>query len=120
MQLMSFMLTWPQFCGHQKTVTRRLGWLEAHAGQHLQGVYKGQGLKKGERVQRGPRIRIASVRREFLARMIEDEDYGRRECGREGFPELTPMQFVTMFCRHNHCDPRDLVTRIEFTYADPS
>lgn len=117
MQLMSFMLTWPQFCAGQKTVTRRDGWLRARAGQQVQGVQKGQGLKKGEAVVRGHVIRFVDVRREFLSRMIEEEDYGRAECLAEGFPELTPVQFVAMFCRTHGTDPRDLVTRLEFTYA---
>lgn len=49
--------------------------------------------------------------------MTDDQDYGRDECRREGFPEMSPEEFVTMFCAtHKHCTPETTLTRIEFRY----
>ena len=47
---MSFALTTEQVRNRTKTVTRRLGWATAKAGDIVQPIVKGQGLKKGERV----------------------------------------------------------------------
>lgn len=112
--LMSFALTTAQVRNQTKTVTRRLGWKDAKAGDVAQPIVKGQGLKKGERVQRinGP-IRFVSVDREWLYQ-IENHD---GDCAKEGFPEMTPADFVEMFCRHNGCRNGDQVTRIEFEYV---
>jgi hypothetical protein len=49
-----------------------------------------------------------SVRRERLLH-ISKEDVVR-----EGFPELSPGDFVLMFCRHMKTTGSNLVTRIEF------
>jgi hypothetical protein len=132
---MSFALTTRQIESEQKTVTRRLGWTRAKVGQIVQPIVKGQGLKKGERVTKiGRRIRFTDVRRERLDRMTTDQDYGRAECAKEGFSDLTPAEFVYMFCRSHRwpalyaagalvegarsCLPDDEVTRIEFEYVE--
>lgn len=47
-----------------------------------------------------------------------DLEYGRREVIREGFPDLTPAEFVAMYCRHNGCTPETVVTRLAFSYLD--
>jgi hypothetical protein len=52
MRNMSFSLTTPQVYAGTKTVTRRLGWRFAKAGQRVCAVEKGMGLKKGEKVKR--------------------------------------------------------------------
>ena len=44
--------------------------------------------------------------------------FGPIECAREGFPELSPLQFEGMFCQTNECTPLDIVNRIEFEYVD--
>lgn len=41
----------------------------------------------------------------------------KQECRREGFPSLTPFQFVQMFCEHMKCKPDSEVTRAEFKYV---
>lgn len=116
MRNISFMLTTQQFIARTKTVTRRVNWEFLKAGDQLMGVEKGQGLKKGEKITRLGVIRICDVRRERLDYMLRDLDYGRAECEREGFPEMTPSEFVEFFCRANRRFPIDPVTRIGFEY----
>lgn len=118
MRNMSFALTMAEIIAGTKTVTRRLGWADLRAGERVQPVKKGMGLKLGERVERlrGP-VLIVSARREPLRAVLDDDEYGRQECIFEGFPELTPAQFVEMFCAtHRGCTPVTDVTRIEFSY----
>lgn len=110
------MLTTAQFRARTKDVTRRNGWRHLKRGDIVEAVEKGQGLKKGEKVVRLGRIRIKSNRVEALHRMTRQPDYGRRECIREGFPELTQEQFVAMYCKHNDCKPNKLIQRIAFEY----
>lgn len=113
----SFSLTTRQFEVRAKDVTRRLGWNKLRSGQVLTAIEKGQGLKKGEHVNPLGRIVVKSVRRERLARMVERANsYGSSEVIREGFPEMSPAEFVDMFCKHNGCSPETEVTRIEFSY----
>ena len=111
-----------------KTVTRRLGWryLEWRVKQdHLplpvmQPVVKGQGLKKGESVVKlGGLIQVLDARIEPLNALTGGTYTARmakRECVREGFPEMSPRQFVEFFCQFNGCPPGQLVVRIEFRY----
>lgn len=122
MRNMSFALTTDQVRAGTKTVTRRLGWLNLKPGQIVRPVRKAMGLRPGERIEplRAP-LRVVSVRREPLNRMIDDIDYGLEECKREGFgdhPQLCwPTQFVSFFCStHKGCLPEHEVTRIEFEY----
>lgn len=119
---MSFALTTTQIMEGTKTVTRRLGWLHAKAGQHIRPVRKCMGLRPGERldVLRDP-LTIVSVRREPLRAMLDSIDYGSEECRLEGFgnhPDYRfPSAFVEMFCAtHKGCTPDTVVTRIEFAY----
>lgn len=111
MRLMSFALTTAQVRAKQKTVTRRLGWRHARPGMIVQPVVKGMGLKKGQSPEKiGGPIRFVRVSREMLG------DITQTDCAREGFPEFTPGQFVTMFRQHNECRRATPVTRIEFEY----
>lgn len=109
---MSFALTTPQVLARTKTVTRRLGWASLTPGTLLQAVEKGQGLKKGERVRKLCVIRVTDVRREQLY-LITAGDVVR-----EGFPGMTPFEFVVFFNQANGTRPLDVVTRIEFEYVD--
>jgi hypothetical protein len=81
---------------------------------------KSQGLKRGEKVEKLAVVRVVSVRREPLFTMLDRTlFYGMNECRREGFPDLTPVEFVEMFCRsHRGCTPETVITRIEFEYVD--
>jgi len=124
MRNMSFSLTTPQIIEGTKTVTRRLGWLNAKPGQQLRPVRKCMGLRPGEKldVLRAP-LTIVSVRREPLRAMLDDPDYGFLECELEGFgshPQYRwPSAFVEMFCvTHKGCTPETVVTRLEFSYDE--
>jgi hypothetical protein len=112
----SFALTTRQYKNQTKTVTRRNGWLFAKVGDVLNGVEKCQGLKKGEKVVKLGQHRVMDVRREPLGLMTDNLVYGRMECIREGFPDMTPVEFVEMYCKHNKCTPDTVITRIEFEY----
>jgi len=110
-------MTEPQILDESKDVTRRNGWLTLKAGDVLQACRKCMGLKRGERVVRLKKIKVVQARRERLDRMISEPDYGREECRREGFPNLSPEQFVSFFCQsHKGCKPSSIITRIEFSY----
>ena len=116
----SFWLTKRQFLDGTKTVTRRMGWEHLRGGEELVAIEKGQGMKAGDAQIVLGRIRVRSARRESLDRMTIDEDYGQRECEREGFPEMTPEQFVEFFCKsHTGCYPSRRITRIEFERLAP-
>ena len=118
MRNMSFALTTQQVQDHSKDVTRRLGWLHLKQGEAFQPVKKCMGLRPGEKIERiGGAVVTVSTRREPLRRMTDDQEYGRDECRREGFPRLSPAEFVAMFCAsHRGCRPESIVTRIEFSY----
>jgi hypothetical protein len=108
MKNMSFALTTSQFLDGSKTVTRRLGWEKLKVGDQVMACEKCMGLGLGGKIVRLGAIRITSVRREPLNKMT------KAECAREGFPNLTPNEFVAMFCEHMGCRPETKVTRIEF------
>ena len=112
---MSFALTTPQMQAGEKDLTRRLGWKDLKPGTVLQPIEKGQGLKKGQTVYKITRpIRVVSVRREALNAIT------KADVVREGFPTMSPLEFVTMFCQHNRgCTGETEVTRIEFTFVAP-
>lgn len=117
MRNMSFALTTAQIKARTKSVTRRMHWQAATAGTLLCAVEKSQGLRPGEAIKRLTIIRVADRRREPLRRMIDDEAYGAAELMAEGFPDMTPAQFVDMFCdTHAKCTPDSKVTRIAFEY----
>lgn len=113
MRNISFSATLPQFRAQTKTVTRRRGWGWLKPGTVLSAVEKAMGLKKGERLKRIGTIRVVSVRREQLD-AITPED-----CIAEGFPEMSPEDFVAFFCAKMGAKPSDIVTRIEFEYFTP-
>jgi len=107
---MSFMLTKDQIKQKTKTVTRRLGWKKLKTGTIINACEKCQGLKKGEKVNVICRIRITDVRQEQLNKITNDD------CTREGFPHMTPSEFIQMFKTHMKCEDTEIVSRIEFEY----
>lgn len=117
MRNMSFMLTTQQARDKSKLVTRRLGWADLKPGERVQQVEKGQGLKKGEKVKKIHVVECVSNRPEPLCLMETNLSYGFSECNKEGFPNLSPPEFVTMFCKHNNCPRWQTVNRIEFKYV---
>lgn len=112
MRNISFQLTMRQFLDRSKRVTRRLGWVNLKPGTRLMGVEKSQGLGKGGKIKRLGVIEVVSVSRQRLKEITQ------LDCELEGFPDLTPEQFVAMFCEHMKCTPSTFVTRIEFKYID--
>jgi len=135
MRNMSFILTTDQIRNRTKTVTRRVGWAFLKPGDLIRAVEKCQGLKKGEKMRPLAVLRVETVRREPLSAMEADLLYGVSECRAEGFPAMSPEQFIAMFCsthtipdkrafglpRHRRQPfpmlPCDEVTRIEFSYV---
>lgn len=107
---MSFSVTSEQVRQGTKTVTRRLGWKYLLPGTILNAVEKAMGLKKGETVTVIRLIRVVSVRAESLSAITAED------CVHEGFPEMTPAEFVALFCQVNQCTPEQEVRRIEFEY----
>jgi hypothetical protein len=117
MRQISFALTTPQFLDGSKDVTRRVGWENLKPGELLTAVEKAQGLKRGQKVKRIGKLRVVDVRREPLRRLMDSEEYGFAETGREGFqhsPKRQPEVFVYWFCKTHKCTPETIVTRIEF------
>ncbi|MEJ2655579.1 MAG: hypothetical protein P8012_00075 [Desulfobacterales bacterium] len=100
----------PRNMSREKTVTRRVGWNFLKPGDILQAVEKAQGLKKGEKVKRICLIRVISCRHEPLNKITA------ADCILEGFPEMSPREFVNMFCAANKWHPSKDVNRIEFEY----
>ncbi len=122
MRNMSFALTVPQIMAGTKTQTRRLGWKTLNRGDELQAVVKSQGLKKCERVENLRVIRVTYIFRERLNCLLRETrmepGIGRRDVDREGFPDMTPQQFVAFFCAtHTGCTPEMEVTVIGFEYV---
>lgn len=124
MKLMSFAFTVRAVRGQVKTVTRRANWYKNKhgrplltVGQLIQPVEKIMGLKPGEKIIRiGGAIQVVSIVREQLWCI---ETYGHYECDREGFPFMTPEQFIAMYIEHNGGDRFQVVTRIKFRYREP-
>lgn len=125
MRNISFALTTQQVENRTKDVTRRIGWKNLKVGERLQACEKCQGLGKGGKIRRLVVIRVKDVRREPLNSLTGKgkpltqytDRMAKRECVREGFPDMSPRQFVKMFCEHNGCSRRRMITRIEFEYC---
>lgn len=114
MRNISFALTTEQVRNRTKTVTRRLGWVNLKPGTLLQPVVKAQGIPKGGTVEKiGGPIRVVSVDRVVLGDISPQDVY------REGFPQMTPREFVAMFKKHMGGLKDQTVTRIQFEYVDP-
>lgn len=109
---MSFMLTKQQVRDRTKDVTRRIGWEKLQPGEVFLAVEKCMGLKKGDK-----HVVLATCR------CLKNEPEELRampaaDCAREGFPHLSPREFVQMFCQNMACTPKTKVRRIEFEYID--
>lgn len=109
---MSFYHTQRQIKDRSKTVTRRRGWSHLKPGDLFYAIEKGQGLKKGQKVRRLALLRCVGNRAELLG-WISVPD-----CAAEGFPGMTPAEFVAMFVRHMGGDSSQEVRRIEFEYVN--
>ena len=111
-QNISCYYTKQQIIDRIKTVTRRLGWWNLQPGTVLNVCEKCQGLKKGEKINVLCQIRVVSVRKERLC------DISPEDVIREGFPNMSTGEFVTMFMNHMSCRYNTIVNRIEFEYLN--
>jgi len=119
---MSCSLTIAAVRARTKTVTRRHinTWQNLAPGDRLTLIEKGMGLAKGERQVVLAEVEIVS--NAFVRLWDIDED----ECEREGFPNLAPGDFCSMWCESHHVPEfRDqteamhyTVRRIEWRYLD--
>jgi hypothetical protein len=124
-RLMSVAMTTDAVIERRKTVTRRLNWWENKAGRRLLRVgdtltlcRKVQGRKPGEPIDRLAEVEVVDVRRERLDAMFV-KSYGNREVELEGFPGMTPGEFVRRyFLDAQGLYPHAEVTRIEWRYLD--
>lgn len=120
MRLMSVAMTADAVVDGTKDVTRRLGWLFLNEGGRLQLCRKVQGRRKGEPLDRLRAVEVVSIRREPLGLLDRDDQpgtYARLEVDREGFPDLSPREFVRrFFMEAQGCSWSTVVTRIEWAY----
>lgn len=109
---MSFALTERQLLDGSKTVTRRVGWKTVCTDDVLVAVRKSMGLKKGEKVHVLGTIKVTWANDEPLSRIDQ------QEVVREGFPHMTPEEFISFFCQtHRGCTPDTVVRRIAFHFT---
>ena len=134
MRNISFTATIPQFRARQKHRTRRGNkngptWKNLKPGDVLMGCEKCQGLGKGGKVVRMGPIVILETNFEPVDEIIKRPMRTINPCAvqpvwwsdettMEGFPELTPVQFVDMFCAMNDCEPETEINNILFDYVD--
>ncbi len=112
-------LTEDQVRDRSKTVTRRMGWRDLRAGTRLTLCRKVMGRRRAdgyvEPLVRITDVEVVAVRRERLDAITPDEVVA------EGFPEMSPPEFVEFFCdSHRGCTPDSTVTRIQWRYLDPA
>jgi hypothetical protein len=69
------------------------------------------GRRRGEPLNRIVDVEVLAVRRESLNAITP------ADVTAEGFPQMTPAQFVSFFCgAHHGCDPDTEITVIEWRY----
>jgi hypothetical protein len=108
---MSVALTAAAVRARTKTVTRRAGWLMLQPGDQLTLCPKVRGRRAGEALERIVIVDVTSVRRERLDTITPADVVA------EGFPDMTPAEFVEFFCNsHQGVTPESEVTRIEWAY----
>lgn len=99
-----------------KTVTRRHAntWGALLPGQRLTLIEQGMGLPKGaEQVVLAETVVVSNE-------IVSLDDIDQADVDAEGFPHLTPAEFIDMWCRsHGVTDPANVrVRRIEWRYLD--
>jgi hypothetical protein len=110
---MAVSLTEAQARDRSKTVTRRTGWRMLRPGDQLTLCPKVMGRRHGEPLDRITTVEVTDVRREPLNAITP------ADVTAEGFPRMTPAEFVRFFCAaHRGCVPGSEVTRIQWRYLD--
>ena len=110
---LSFFLTTTQMRSRSKTVTRRLR-CKLKPGELFWAVVKKQGLKKGEKVERIVLCRCLKNDPSVL----NGPDLTIADVAREGFPEMSPVEFVAMFVKHMKCAADEEVRRVAFEFVE--
>lgn len=105
-------MTKDQIIARTKYVTRRFGWWSLKPGDLLWAVEKSMGFKKGEKTKYLDLIEIVKATPEPL-NAIDEID-----CNLEGFPDLSPDQFVAMLVKHYKTKPDAICNRIQFRYTN--
>jgi hypothetical protein len=80
-------------------------------GELLRAVDRCMGFRKGEHPRQIAMLRVVSVRLERLHSITQADVI------REGFPKMSPEEFIAFFRKHMKCAPDEQVTRIEFEYV---
>lgn len=112
-RLMSVSLTEQQVRARSKTVTRRMGWLMLQPGTRLTLCRKVMGRRRDEPLVRIVDVEVLDVRRECLDAITPEE------VAAEGFPDMTPAEFVEFFCAsHKGCASTSTITRIQWRYLE--
>jgi hypothetical protein len=98
-----------------KTVTRRHAgtWAMLKPGDRLVLIERGMGLPKGAKQVVLAEVTIVSNE------IVDLDDIDQDDCAAEGFPDMTPEQFVDMWCESHHIrQPHCYVSvrRIEWVY----
>ncbi len=112
MRNMAFSKKTKQMYDRTATVTRRFGWWNLKPKERLQACEKCQGIKLGQHPVKICVIEVVKVGGEPLNNITQDE------CDKEGFPYLTPDEFVRMLADPLHYAYDVEVNRIEFKYGD--
>lgn len=110
-RLMSVALTTDAVRSRRKTVTRRVGWQMLNPGDQLTFCPKVRGRRRGELLDRIVTVDVVAVRREPLNTITA------QDVTAEGFPDMSPAEFVEFFCATHHgVTPTTEITRIEWRY----
>ncbi len=110
---LSFFLTTAQIRDRSKTVTRRRN-CKLKPGQLFYAVEKVQGLKKGEKHNRLDLLRC--LKNDPV--VLDGPTLTIDDVAREGFPDLSPIEFVAMFCKAMKREAAEIVQRVEFEYVE--
>jgi hypothetical protein len=82
-------------------------------GDQLTLCRKVMGRRRGEPLVRIAAVEVTAVRRERLGAITP------ADVTAEGFPQMTPAEFVSFFCAtHRGCAPGTEVTRIQWRYLN--
>jgi hypothetical protein len=106
---MSVAETTDQVLDRSKIETRRLGWKFVKPGDVLTLVDRNP--RTGKPWQRLADVEVLRVTLYSTLCFIDQASVID-----EGFPDLTPEQFVEFFCRTFKCEPRQEVTVIRWRY----
>ena len=130
-RLMSVAFTEQAVRDRTKTVTRRKGWWIDKNGKRLLKVgdrltlcQKVMGRKPGEPLERICDVEVVSVRREPLCAVAgpyalnQDGSIIWPELIKEGFPDMTPEEFMDRYFTPQGIGRMDDVTRIKWRYLD--